>query len=65
MNDEPLTMVAEGDMTFVAYDKSKVKDAPPVDAEDEPSEEQVAAVYRHYGIDPNAGSSASTVLRRR
>ena len=23
LNDEPLTMVAEGDMTFVAYDKSK------------------------------------------
>ena len=43
----------------VTYDKSKVKDAPPVDADDEPSEEQVAAVYRHYGIDPNAGSSAA------
>jgi len=47
-----------GDGIRVTYDKSKVKEAPPVDPEDEPSEEQVAAVYRHYGIDPNAGSSA-------
>ncbi len=30
----------------VDYDKSTVKDAPPVDAEDEPSEEQVAAAVR-------------------
>ena len=42
----------------VQYDKAKIKEAPPVDAEDEPSEEQVAAVYRHYGLDPDAGSSA-------
>ena len=47
-----------GDGIRVTYDKSKVKEAPPVDPEDEPSEETVAAVYRHYGIDPNAGSPA-------
>jgi membrane protein len=41
-----------------AFVKAKVKDAPPVDPDDEPSQEQVAAVYRHYGIDPDEGSSA-------
>ncbi|HEV2775739.1 MAG TPA: YihY/virulence factor BrkB family protein, partial [Solirubrobacteraceae bacterium] len=44
----------------VTYDKAKVKEAPPVDAEDEPSEEQVAAVYRHYGIDPDSTSAPRT-----
>jgi hypothetical protein len=34
-----------------AYDKSLVSDAPSVDADDELSEQEVAAVYRHYGID--------------
>ena len=49
-----------GDGIRVTYEKAKVKEAPPVDAEDEPSEEQVAAVYRHYGLDPNVGSSTGT-----
>ena len=42
----------------VRYEKAQVKDAPPVDAEDEPSEQQVAAVYRHYGIDPDSSPGA-------
>lgn len=28
LNDEPMTMPAEGEMTFVAYDKSKMNDKP-------------------------------------
>jgi len=32
------------------YDKSVVSEAPPVDADKEPSEEQVTAIYRHYGV---------------
>jgi membrane protein len=31
-------------------DKSVVSDAPPVDADAEPSDEQVDAIYRHYGM---------------
>ena len=38
------------------YDKSAVSDAPPVDAADEPSEDQVNAIYRHYGIPVDAPS---------
>jgi membrane protein len=38
--------------------KSTVASAPPVDADDGPSDEQVAAVYRHYGLDAN-GSDGS------
>jgi membrane protein len=47
-----------GDGIRGAFEKAKVKDAPPVDPDDEPSEQQVAAVYRHYGIDFDEGSSA-------
>jgi len=32
------------------FDKSVVSEAPTIDADAEPSEEQVAAIYRHYGI---------------
>jgi membrane protein len=49
------------------YEKAKVADAPAVDADAEPSEELVAAVYRHYGIaadatasEPPAGNGGST-----
>lgn len=48
-----------GEGIRVTYEKAKIKEAPPVDPDDEPSEQQVAAVYRHYGIDPDAGSSAA------
>jgi uncharacterized membrane protein YqjE len=43
----------------VGYEKDVVSDAPVVDAGEEPSEQQVNAVYRHYGIDVNvAGGDA-------
>lgn len=41
----------EGDNLHVAYDKSKVKDAPNVDADDQLSEEEEAELYRYYGLD--------------
>ena len=44
----------------VNYEKAKIKEAPPVDPEDEPSEQQVAEVYRHYGLDPDAGASGAS-----
>jgi uncharacterized membrane protein YqjE len=42
----------------LAYEKKVVEDAPPIDADGEPSEQQVNAVYRHYDIDPGEGQSA-------
>jgi uncharacterized membrane protein YqjE len=41
--------IAEG--IRAAFEKSLVSDAPRIDADGEPSEQEVAAVYRHYGID--------------
>src|SRR4051794_17780081 len=40
--------VAEG--IRAAYEKSVVTGAPRVDTDEEPSEDEVVAVYRHYGI---------------
>jgi membrane protein len=40
-------------------DKSVVTDAPPVDADAEPSEEQVNAIYRHYGIAAESGNGGN------
>jgi len=34
----------------VGYEKDVVGDAPPIEADREPSEQEVDAVYRHYGI---------------
>src|SRR3954464_10518790 len=34
-----------------ACEKSRVREAPRVDGDDGPSDEQVAAIYRHYGLD--------------
>jgi sporulation protein YlmC with PRC-barrel domain/uncharacterized membrane protein YqjE len=34
----------------IPYDKEKVGDAPPIEGDGDPSEQQVNAVYRHYGI---------------
>jgi membrane protein len=34
-----------------AYDHAVVNDAPAIDGDDEPSQLQIIAVYRHYGID--------------
>ena len=33
-----------------AHEKAVVTDAPPIDRDGDPSEQQVAAVYRHYGM---------------
>jgi membrane protein len=38
-----------------AYEKGVVKDAPGIDGDKEPSTEQVADVYRHYGIGYESG----------
>jgi membrane protein len=50
-----------GDGIRSAYEKSVVDDAPRV-AGDEPSDEQIAAVYRHYGVD--AGMAAAQPAAR-
>ena len=52
--------VAEG--IRAAYGKSAVSDAPRIDGDGEPSEQEVAAVYRHYGIesDGSANGHATT-----
>jgi uncharacterized membrane protein YqjE len=47
--------VAEG--IRAAYEKSVVTDAPRIDGDGEPSEQEVAAVYRHYGIDSGEGAN--------
>jgi uncharacterized membrane protein YqjE len=47
--------VAEG--IRAAYAKSVVTEAPRIDAGGEPSEHEVAAVYRHYGIDAGDGAN--------
>jgi membrane protein len=46
-----------GDGIRAAYEKSVVSDAPRVDGE--PSDEQIDAVYRHYGVDGAAASGAN------
>jgi membrane protein len=48
---------AARDGVRAAYEKSVIDDAPRIEG-DEPSPEVVAAVYRHYGIDPDASSPA-------
>ena len=55
----PLTSAqAAGDGVKIGFEKDVVEDAPPIDADgDEPSEQEVRAVYRHYGIDEEATSS--------
>ena len=40
------------------YDKAAISDAPTVDPAEEPSDEQVTAIYRHYGIAGAARSPA-------
>ena len=42
---------AVGDGVEVPYGKDAVQAAPEIDADAEPSEQQVNALYRHYGID--------------
>ncbi|HEV2777558.1 MAG TPA: phage holin family protein, partial [Solirubrobacteraceae bacterium] len=47
----------------IPFEKGVVSEAPAVAADDDPSEQQVNALYRHYGIDPaehtNGGASGS------
>jgi uncharacterized membrane protein YqjE len=55
----PLTSaqpVADG--IKIGYGKDVVNDAPAVDSGEEPSEAQVNAVYRHYGIDIDVNGDA-------
>jgi uncharacterized membrane protein YqjE len=55
----PLTSAQPvGDAIKVGYDKDVVSDAPLVDPDDEPSEQQVNAVYGHYGIDLGKGNGS-------
>ena len=42
---------AEGDHIRLSYDKDTIKDAPKLDADDELSGEEVAELYRFYGVD--------------
>jgi hypothetical protein len=54
--------VAEG--IRAAYQKSVVTDAPRIGGDGEPSEHEVAAVYRHYGIDSGeAGNGRAPATR--
>jgi hypothetical protein len=54
----PLVEAAAVDEGIKApYEKDVVGDAPRVGGDGEPSAEQVAAAYRHYGIDDGRGSS--------
>jgi hypothetical protein len=65
----PLTSAQPADDGIkVGFDKDVVDDAPPIDAGgEEPSEQEVWAVYRHYGIDDDApqgnGTSSDGDLR--
>ena len=47
-----------GDGVRVSVDKDEVSDAPAVKSESELGEQQVMALYRHYGLDPGTGSTA-------
>jgi uncharacterized membrane protein YqjE len=53
----PLTSAQPvGEGVKVGYNKRVVSDAPAVEAGEEPSEQQVNAVYGHYGIDLGNGN---------
>jgi uncharacterized protein (TIGR02271 family) len=46
------------DAVRVPYDKAQVKDAPQIDADGALSEAEEAELYRHYGLQYDAGASA-------
>ena len=50
---------ARDDGLQVPFDKETVKDAPTVEPDGELSSQEEAALYRHYGVDDDAGSSGS------
>jgi membrane protein len=41
------------------YEKDAIKDAPQFDGDGDPSQQQVAAAYRHYGIDYDSSQATS------
>ena len=43
----------------IPFEKDVVSEAPEVEADDDPSEQQVNALYRHYGIDPAEHTNGS------
>jgi uncharacterized protein (TIGR02271 family) len=49
----------EGDAICVAYDKSQVKDSPQIEADAELSQDEEAALYRHYGLEYSESRSES------
>jgi uncharacterized membrane protein YqjE len=54
----PLTQAQPVDAGVkIGYEKDAISEAPEVDADSEPSEQQVNALYRHYGIDLNHGAT--------
>jgi uncharacterized protein (TIGR02271 family) len=53
-------MSQEGGTATVPYDKATVKDAPNVDPDGRLSEEEEAALYRHYGRDYGSAGTTST-----
>jgi membrane protein len=53
-----------GDGIRGAFGKERIKEAPAVDPDADPSPDQVAAVYRHYGLDYDDGSSAASAEAR-
>ena len=61
---------ATSDGVRAGYEKSLVSDAPPVDGDAGPSDEEVAAIYRHYGLGAQApapgddGNGTRTTERR-
>jgi hypothetical protein len=51
---------AVADGVKVGYEKDVVSDAPEIEPGEEPSEQQVNAVYRHYGIDASASTNGAS-----
>ncbi|MBW3607779.1 MAG: YihY/virulence factor BrkB family protein [Actinobacteria bacterium] len=56
----PLTGASEADDAVRArVEKRVVEEAPRLDDDADPSEQQIDALYRHYGIDPGAGAAGT------
>ncbi len=56
----PLTRASPvDDGVKIPFEKDVVSEAPEVEADDDPSEQQVNALYRHYGIDPEEHSDGA------
>ena len=59
----PIAGARGGDDVAVAYDKATVKGAPSFDPDGHLSEEEEEALYRHYGLDYEAGRDGEHVDR--